>query len=361
MDTLEQARDFFVQGVRHFEAGRFAQARLQFEASLALAPGRPATLTNLGATRLKLGHLNEAAAILDEAIRVDPGNVEARGHRTMVLVELGRHTEALACVDEVLRLDGRMAPLWTLRGNLLRDLGRPQEAASSFRAALEHGGDAALNGYYLAALTGTEAPPAPPRAYVQALFDGYAQGFEDHLVTVLHYRAPDILAHGLQGRRFDRVIDLGCGTGLCGELIRGQARHLVGVDLSLNMVRQARARGVYDAVVHADILEFLADASNAADLVLAADVFIYVGALEAAFAAVQKVLAPRGVFAFSVELASDAQGLALRPSLRYAHSRAYIEALAERNGFDFIATTEQPIREDQGTPVAGLFVWLVKR
>jgi predicted TPR repeat methyltransferase len=360
MDTLEQARDFFLQGVGHYEAGRFAQARLQFEASLALAPGRASTLTNLGATLLKLGQWGEAGEVLDDAIRADPGNAQAHGHRAMAWAELGRHTQALACVDQSLRLDGRMAPLWTLRGNLLRDLGRTEEAASSFGAALEHGGDAALNGYYLAALTGADTPPAPPRAYVQSLFDGYAQGFEDHLVEVLHYRAPDVLVDGLQGKQFDRVIDLGCGTGLCGARVRGLARHVVGVDLSLNMVEHARQRGVYDEVVHADIIEFLGGANEPADLVLAADVFIYVGALDAAFAAVRKVLTPRGVLAFSVELTGDAESFALRPSMRYAHSRAYIETLSQQDGFELIATAEQPIREDQGLPIAGLFVWLAK-
>ena len=361
MDTVEQAKNFFLQGIGHYKAGRFAQARLQFEASLALVPGRASTLTNLGATLLRLGRLDEALAILDEAIRAEPGNPEARGHRTTVLAELGRHEEALVSVDEVLRHDARLAPLWTVRGNLLRDLGRPQEAASAFRTALEHGGDAAVNGYYLAALTGGEAPSSPPRTYVQALFDGYAQGFEAHLVDVLHYRAPDILVDGLQGRRFERVIDLGCGTGLCGQRIRAQAGHVVGVDLSPNMAGQAGARGVYDEVVCADIVEFLeALPMGKADLVLAADVFIYVGALEASFAGVQKALAPGGVFAFSVELASEAQGFALLPSLRYAHSLPYIQALAARFGFEFLSTAQQPIREDQGVPIPGLYCWLRK-
>lgn len=362
MDTLEQAKEFFLQGARFYQAGRLEEARQQFEASLALAPGRASTLTNLGATRLKLGHLAEAVAILDEAIRADPANPEARGHRTIALVELGRHEEALACVDQALRQDARIAPLWTLRGNLLRDLGRPEEAVSAFRAALEHGGDPEVNGYYLAALTGSPPPSAPPRAYVRALFDGYARGFDDHLVNVLGYRAPEILVDGLPDRTFERVIDLGCGTGLCGERIRARARQLVGVDLSANMVQQARARGVYDEVAQADIVEFLRDpAAGPVDVLLAADVFIYVGALEAVFGSARAALAPDGVFAFTVELAPEEHRLVLQPSLRYAHSRAYILSLAAEHGFDVAGTAEHPVRHDQNTPIAGLFAWLVPR
>ena len=362
MDTLEQAKQFFLQGIRHYQAGNLEQARQQFEASLALAPGRPSTLTNLGAVRLRLGHFEEAVAILDEAIRADPSNPEARGHRTVALVELGRHEEALASADEVLRQDSRLAPLWTLRGNLLRDLGRQDEAIAAFRAALDNGGDPEVNGYYIAALTGGPPPPASPRAYVRALFDGYARGFDEHLVKVLGYRAPVILVDGLPQRTFDCVIDLGCGTGLCGEHVRGKARCVVGVDLSANMVQQARARGAYDEVVQEDIVDFLrARQPGSADLVLSADVFIYVGALEVIFEEVHRVLAPQGVFAFSVKLADDSQTVELRPSLRYAQSRKYIAGLAERYGFGVSKMEEHPIRHDQLTPIPGLFVWLERR
>ena len=46
------------------------------------------------------------------------------------------------------------------------------------------------------------------------------------------------------------------------------------------MVERAAARGVYDSVAHADVAQYLADTQQRYDLVLAADVFIYVGALE---------------------------------------------------------------------------------
>jgi predicted TPR repeat methyltransferase len=359
MDTLEQAKEFFLQGIRQYQAGNLQQARAQFEASLALAPGRPSTLTNLGAVLLRLGNAEEALATLDQAIRADPANPEARGHRTIALVELGRHQEALACVDEVLSKDRGIPALWTMRGNLLRDLGRPDEAVAAFRAALENGGDPAVNNYYIAAITGSAPPPASPAAYVRALFDGYARGFDEHLVKVLRYRAPEILVDRLSKQSFDCVIDLGCGTGLCGERVRSRARRVVGVDLSANMVQQARARGAYDEVVQGDVVEFLRGLpEGSADLVLAADVFIYVGALEEVFERVHAAMKPQGIFAFSVELAPGPQRVVLLPSMRYAQSREYILELAQRYGFEPTALEEHPIRHDQMQPIPGLFVWL---
>jgi predicted TPR repeat methyltransferase len=359
--NFEQAKNFFMQGVGHYEAGRFEQARAQFAASLSLVPGRASTLMNLGATLIKLGRFDEAVQVLEEAQRARPGDAETLGHLATALAELGRHRQALEHVDAALWINSAAGVLWTLRGNLLKDLGRFNDAAEAFKQALNHGGDAELHRYYLAGLTESETPPvAPPRRYVQSLFDGYANGFEDHLVQVLHYRAPEILVRGMGQRHFDHVLDLGCGTGLCGQQLRPISRHITGVDLSANMVEQARARAVYDEVVHADLVEYLAGPRAPHDLVIAADVFIYVGALEAVFAAVQQALAPGGVFAFTVELAAGPAPMELRTSLRYAHSRAYIESLAKRLGLEFMSTAQHPIREDQGQPIDGLFVWLVR-
>lgn len=362
MDTLAQAKDFFMAGLAHYEAGRFEAADRQFSAALSLAPGRASILTNLGATRLKLARFQEAADLLAEAVTQEPGNVEAWGHRATALAELGKHEEALACIDSALALEPAMGVGWSVRGTLLRELGRKADAAQAFRQALAHGADRELTSYYLASLEDGAAPSTPPAGYVESLFDGYADGFEQHLVKVLNYRAPEILVEHLrqQGRTFGHALDLGCGTGLCGLLLRPLSRRLEGVDLSANMVRQAQARGVYDAVRQGDAAQFLRSVDRRYDLIAAADVFIYVGALDAVFEAAAGAMQPGGVFCFSVEK-EDAHEFALRSSLRYAHSARYLERLAAAHGFEVEASAEHSIREDQGVPIAGLFYWLVKR
>ncbi|MBG9388558.1 tetratricopeptide repeat protein [Caenimonas aquaedulcis] len=362
MDTLAQAKEFFLAGVAHFEAGRFDVADRQFTAALALAPGRASILVNLGATRLKLGRFEEAAELLGDALRQEPGDAQAWGHRATALAELGRHQHALESIDRAIDINPAQGAAWTLRGTLLREMGRPAPAAAAYRRALECGADPQLTAYYLAALDGNDTPEAPPPGYVETLFDTYADGFEEHLLQVLHYRAPDVLAARLRGmgRVFAQAVDLGCGTGLCGPLLRPMAIALQGVDLSANMVRQAQARGAYDSVVQADAQQFLRDARQRFDLVVAADVFIYVGALEGVFEAAAAALVPQGVFCFSVEKHTP-DGFALRTSLRYAHSASYLAELAARNGFAVTAREEHPIREDQGRPIAGLYYWLTRR
>lgn len=358
--TFEQARDFFTQGLAHFQQGRFDQAHRCFAASDALLPGRISTLTNLGATHLKLGRPQEAAIVLEEVLAREPDNLEALGHRATALAELGEFAKALACVERVLVLAPGLGHAWSLRGLLLRDLGRPNEAAAAFEEAIARGADPQLNRYYRAAVTGLEVPATAPHHYVQSLFDTYAEGFDEHLVSVLHYQAPRILADGLRAmdREFASALDLGCGTGLCGPLMRPFSRALHGVDLSATMVERAEALRVYDRVVLSDLTLYLKGTPQRYDLVLAADVFIYVGALETVFEGVARVLEKGGVFCFSVEAAPDEQNVVLRESMRYAHSRRYIERLAAQSGFIVSRVSENPIREDQRMPIPGLYFWL---
>lgn len=362
MDSaFEQARTLFLEGVAHYEAGRLAQAERTFAAALDLAPGRPSVLTNLGAVRLQLGRADEALALLQESLAQEPANPEALGHAATALAELGRMQEAVAMFDRALAADGRRPALWTLRGSALRELGRRDEAAASFREALARGGDRELLAYYLAGLDAGQAPAHPPRQYVQALFDGYANGFDAHLVRMLRYEAPQLLVPRMVagGRRFAHALDLGCGTGLCGRLLRPHADRLAGVDLSANMLEEARSAGVYDALVHGDVLDFLQQPGARFDAVIAADVFIYVGALDAVFAALAQRMAAGGAFAFTVE-ESEGEDLVLRPSLRYAHSEAGLRRLAREHGFTVQAIEHRPVREDQRVPVPGLFCWLGK-
>lgn len=382
---FEQARDFFLRGLAQYQAGQYAQADASLSAALALLPGRPSTLTNLGATRLKLGRPAEALELLQEVLALEPQNVEALGHCASALAELGQPERALASLETLLAVDPAVAHAWSVRGSLLKELGRPGEAAASYREALARGADPQLNGYYLAGLGGAAAPPAPPAHYVEQLFDGYAADFDAHLVTRLNYRAPEVLAARLQawGRRFESALDLGCGTGLCGPLLRPLAARLTGIDLSQRMLERARQLGVYTDLLHEDAVAYLARTARRYELLVAADVFIYLGALEAVFEGAARVLPARGVFCFSVEEhagtgeapddagapdvtpggvgADPASDFALRPSLRYAHSESYIRRLADHCGFELTDTVRQPLREDRLAPVPGLYFWLTRR
>lgn len=363
MDTqFEQAKAFFLNGLDHYQAGRYAQAEQQFSASLALVPGRLSPLVNLGAARLKLGRIEEALAVLDEALAQAPDSFDALGHKGAALAELGRHTEALQCFERSLQLQPGQGLVWSLRGSVLREMGRLQEAAHAFEQALAHGADPQLNAFYLAACRQDAAPAAMPAHYVQGLFDRYAGEFDEHVVQHLHYDAPRVLSAGLvdMDRRFGRALDMGCGTGLCGPLLEPLCDAIDGVDLSEGMLQKARALGAYERLEQADLVQFLRAAQPGYGLVIAADVLIYVGALEPVFAGVARVLEAGGTFCFTVECASGERDLELRPSLRYAHSEGYVRRLAQDNGFVVERLQQERLREEQRVPIPGLFAWLRK-
>jgi len=96
---------------------------------------------------------------------------------------------------------------------------------------------------------------------------------------------------------------------------------------------------------------------QAYDVVVATDVFIYVGALEAVFAATAQAMRSGGLFAFSCEV-SDPEDLVLRPSRRYAHSVAYIQRLAQTHGFLVLQIQSTVIREEGGENLNGFLAIL---
>ncbi len=359
-DPLHQAREHFRAGVEHFEAARLGEALERFEAALALAPQRASVLANLGITLAALGRWVDAIDPLQRATAADPQHADAWLALGRCHAQLARPDDALEAYARALAIDPGLAQACSERGSLLRELGRLDEAAASFERAIALGADPELHRYYLASVRGERPPAAPPRAYVEALFDQYAGEFDAHLKRALRYSAHETLVSPLlrEGRRYHSVLDLGCGSGLCGALIRPVADAVRGVDLSEAMLVQARRLAVYDELHHRDIAAFLAETPRGADLVLAADVFIYVGELAEVFRSVRRVLVAGGCFALTVELCDDSDELRLLPSLRYAHSRAYLLRLAREHGFPVRESFVAALREEQRRPVDGLYLYL---
>lgn len=210
-------------------------------------------------------------------------------------------------------------------------------------------------------------PPSPPPAYVRGLFDAYAPRFEASLVGELDYRVPERLGALVRrvapGRDFARALDVGCGTGLMGAVARPFAAWLDGVDLSPGMVAIAAAKRLYDGLAAADAVAFLAAAEGADyDLVLAADVAVYMGDVAPLAAAVARRTAPGALFVFSVESADDPEvDYAVRDSLRYAHGGAALGRTLTAAGFAVLAAEPGALRRDRGLPVEGILVAAERR
>lgn len=254
----------------------------------------------------------------------------------------------------------------------LEKAGDRQAAAELYRTCLAiDPADTCGASVRLAAMGLGDAPAKAPDAYVATLFDQHAEVFDDILTGDLGYAVPMQLAgilHRDPDVQFDRMLDLGCGTGLSGMTLGDICEHATGVDISEKMIDMADERAVYDALFVNEAVHFLEEWEKAEgedyapfDLVVATDVLPYIGALEPLFAGVAANTAPGACFAFSAETlpAGDFAGKPWKvtPNQRFAHDADYLRALLATHGFSRITTFEPiTVRSEQGAPIPG---WLV--
>jgi predicted TPR repeat methyltransferase len=317
----------------------------------------PQPYRNLAMVYLHRGRFAEAATLLERRLAMEP---TSRAHHELgvALARAGRPAEAAHRFRQAVAMEPDFGPAVANLALVLEDMGKTQDAVVALREARRLEPGSAVIAFHLAALGGCDAPPACPPHYVVELFDNYAARFDDHLVEQLHYRGPQLVrdaaalawqgttaASTSGGRDISGgdVIDLGCGTGLCGVLVRPLARRLIGVDLSPRMIERAQRRRVYDELVTADAVAALSARHGDADLIIAADLLIYLGDLSPLFTAAAAALRPAGLFIFTIETTAEGD-YRLLPTRRYAHSLAYIRRLADAHGFDVPAVTESTLR-----------------
>jgi predicted TPR repeat methyltransferase len=277
----------------------------------------------------------------------------------------GDRAGAAEILEQVLATAPAFAGAWFALGAIREAEGDRERAVAAFLAAR----DADPQDYHgarlrLARLGVGKATPAMMQLHVRRLFDQHARRFDQSLLRSLDYRAPQLLFEAVTtvrrsagGRpRFAAMLDLGCGTGLAGAAFRAQVDRLTGIDLSAAMIDEARRKALYDRLETGELVEFL-DAEAAAqtryDLVVAADVLVYIQDLAVAAAAVRRGLAPGGLFGFTVETHA-ADGVLLRESLRYAHGAAHVRVAMAGAGLNLTHLAEVATRTERGEPVAGL-------
>ena len=285
---------------------------------------------------------------------------DRRADYARMLFEAGDFAAARDLMRDTLALVPAWVAGWYRLGEICEAAGSAMAATAMFREALRlDPADRLGAGLKLAAAGHALAPNAAPAAFVEALFDQYAHDFDESLVERLNYRVPEVLADALlrtAPEAFAHAVDLGCGTGLMAERLVGRVSFIEGVDISSGMLKCAAAKRLYGRLTHADIAAF--DFAADVDLVTAADVFIYVGALDALFTRLER-LSAGAIFAFSAEAFEGDGDMVLRPSRRYAHSESYLRRLLHPS-FDLQAMERTMIRMDRGHPIEG-FVIVARR
>ena len=329
-----------------------------------------AVLANLGKLYYQLGRFGEADVAYLQAASLDRANAHYR--------QMRRKTTFLREVLKCDPIDAAMATyensfgpgesrskkdleeLFSSAFSLLSGFGHIDAAARLGRKRLELWPANPSSEYLLKAVAGDQALDRSTPEYVVEHFDAFAEGFDAQLVGALAYDVPEKLCSAVRevtapGQLY-RTLDAGCGTGLCGPLLRPLSRELTGVDLSPKMLEQAARRKVYDTLACEELTAFLNRSDKCFDLITATDVMIYIGDLAPFFAAAATALTPGGLFAFSTEFWSG-EGYRLQPSGRFAQAPAYVRSVASR-AFEEVVHLETTLRMEAASRMPGnLFIY----
>jgi predicted TPR repeat methyltransferase len=387
---IQAVDDMFGVAVAASGEGRLDDAEAAFRAVLVMSPGHDEALFGLGLNLMIARRFSEAVEPLAraaEAPGAEPIRRQCLAHALFMTGAFARAAETFAAAGTVEPVPDGARLTWAraaayaaldrlpaqaaldlyarVAGPLAEDIEVVARESFGVLVAFErldaaralgawltarHPGDA-VRAHELRVLTDPDIDKAPP-AYVEALFDDFAERFDRQLVDMLGYHAPSLLADlvGSRHQRFERVLDLGCGTGLAGPHLERFGGRLTGVDLSSAMLAKAAERGGYDTLVQAEAVDFLRARPGEFDLILAADVLIYFGDLAPLFAAASKALAPGGVLAVSTELGE--QGWQLLPSARYAHADGYVRETSAL-GFRIVEREEIALRREATAVTTG--------
>ena len=346
-------------GMLRCQAGDLQDAVGLLRSAVVALPGNAHGWVNLANALILTGDTQEARAALTKATELAPDLAIAWFNLGVCLGRCRLPLDGAAALHKALTLQPGYIPAYQSLAIVYYRLGDYAQAAQVYREWLAQDPENATARHMLAAMSGEQAPTRADHRYIRETFDDFASSFDESL-RLLDYRAPRLIAAALTEAigptdRLD-VLDAGCGTGLCGALVRPIARRLVGVDLSSGMVERAGQRNLYDELVVEELCRFMHSRSESFDVVLSADTLVYFGSLEEPLAAARACLRSGGTMAFTLERLDPTESVTdyrLEPHGRYSHSEAYVRSTVARAGFGTIKVEPGVLRRELGTSVNG--------
>lgn len=352
----------FQQAILFMREGKLPAARDRLETLAKAYPYHVETQSNLALCYLRSGNLDRAAQHYLNVLDITPQDVQALFNLGVINMQLGHIDEAVKYYSNAVKQDNDLYEAHNNLGFIFLIRQDKQAALTHFREALRLRPDNEALQHTINIITQDKKVSTSPPAYIESLFDSYADHFDTHLKKSLHYQVPQLIYQAVKAHASlnDLVIlDLGCGTGLTGELFKKEARALIGVDLSGKMLEVAAQKNIYAELVQAEVGTFLADKHDQYDVVLAGDVLVYTGDLVPVFAGVQQALKPGGLFVFNVEK-GETEDYSMTASGRFTHKRDYVDKAAGAQGLQVVAVNAVSLRTQAETSVQG-YVYVLRK
>lgn len=413
--ALEQARQAYLDilaadpghadvlnylGMLEFQSGNSDRGIELAESSLRHDPGHASACNNLANMYLTTFRVEDAEQSYRRSMEMDPAAVQPLHNMGVIEKARRNHAAAEDYFLRVLALDPRYLASMSALAGLYTKLGKLEPAFALLKSRLDcetstegqkdtllalaricltldkkaeavdiyeqwlqlFPGDPTAT-HMLAAVSGDRVPEKPDGQYIKSLFDRFSSTF-DNVLQDLDYQAPQHIKAMVEALHESttpgtlRIVDAGCGTGLCGGFLKPLASQLAGVDLSSGMLGRARFRQVYDELVEQDLTEYLQQRPGDVDLLVSADTLCYFGALEGFLQSSWLALTPGGYLIFTLERYDEAvsSGYHLEPHGRYSHTLSYVEETIRNAGLALEAVHECDLRLEKKEPVKGYLV-----
>lgn len=339
--------------------GEFSQAHAHFEAVLAVNTEHASAHCHLGMVCVHLDRMEDAAFHLKRAITLDSSLVEAHYHLGLVALQRGQLDKAAEHFESTIGRDSKHFSAYYNLALIKKTQGQLNLAHFYIEKAYGISPEHPFVAYLYGMIDPSQAPSVTPPGFVESLFNEYAPYYDQHLTKTLHSDLPQqcfALFKKVHPEKVIKTMDVGCGTGLAGELFRSHTQLLVGVDLSEKMLDKARMKHVYDALYQEDMVVALRRSEHTVDLVVCCDALGYVGDLDPFFEGLTCALKPNGYALLTCEAGDKPFALSLDG--RYTHAAQYLRACAEKYGFDVLAFEVTTLREQHEQPVDG-YIMLV--
>lgn len=315
---------------------------------------------DLGVALYKDGLYLEAMEAYRKAIILNPDNPEVCNNLAIAVHQAGDLKEAAGLCFNALALDKDFAEVHNTLAAILGDMYKEDKelAIGTAKAWVKHCPKNKIAAHTLAAFINDNSKEKASPEYLKEHFDGFAETF-DTTLSALKYKAPDLIADEIKRLKIKNavILDLGCGTGLCGQRLRELSSTLRGLDVSPLMLDKARRTNIYDELVESEAEEYLEHIKNEYDIISAADVLCYFGRLDNIFQAIRQALKAGGAFVFTLEQNTKTDDdYLLQPSGRFCHTERYARSQLEKIGFHNITVTSATIRFEDKNQVSGMLI-----